>query len=124
MTHMTFGTETTAAGINALTGRLVTLVQYAAGAVIALGAVAGIARFMDTGLPACDGARVDRTLKTIARANGGGTVAAHREIGRTDRETTCGATVTAADGSRRELAYRIFRNEAGRVRVSASWTAL
>ncbi len=120
MTHATYTTET---ATDALTSRLVTLVQYAAGAVLVLGTVAGIARFMDTGLPACDGARVDRTLKTIARVNGGGTVAAHRELGRTDRETTCAATMTAADGTRRELAYRIFRNEAGRVRVSATWAA-
>lgn len=120
MTHTTFATEATN-GIDAFTARLGTLVQYAAGAVVALGAVAGIARFMDTGLPACDGARVDRTLKAIARANGGGSVSAHREVGRTDRETGCAATVTAADGTRREITYRIFRNEAGRVRVSAVW---
>ncbi|MBL8568804.1 MAG: hypothetical protein JNK84_06925 [Phreatobacter sp.] len=120
MTHMTFATAT-AGGIDALAARLGILVQYTAGAVIALGAVAGLARFMDTGLPACDGARIDRTLKTIARANGGGSVSAHREVGRTDRETGCAATVTAADGTRREITYRIFRNDAGRVRVSAAW---
>lgn len=121
MTHMTFDT---ACRLDVLTGRLLTLVQYAAGAVLVLGMVAGLARLLDTGLPACDGARVERTLKTFARFNGGGSVSAQREIGRTDRETACTAIVSSADGTRREIAYRIFRNEAGRVRVSAAWTAL
>jgi hypothetical protein len=120
MTHITIQPAATANG-NAVVARLVTLVQYAAGAVLTLAAVAGIARFMDTGLPACDGARVDRTLKAIARANGGGTISAQREAARDASHVACAATVVSADGTRREITYRIFRNEAGRLRVSAVW---
>jgi hypothetical protein len=121
MTHLTIQTGTAGHGANALVARLGTLVQYAAGAVLTLAAVAGIARFMDTGLPACDGARVERTLKIIARANGGATISAHRETARNGGEVACAAVATAADGARREITYRIFRNEAGRLRVSAAW---
>ena len=65
--------------LDRLVGRLGVLTQYAAGAVVALGVVAGIARITDTGLPACDSARVERTLKAVLRAvPEGGTLGTRR----------------------------------------------
>lgn len=101
------------------------VLHYSLGAVVALTALAGWLRLTDAGIPGCGAARVDRTLTAILRANGpeGAAAAARREISRTASEARCAATLSAADGTRYDMAYRIFRTEAGRLRVAASWQA-
>jgi hypothetical protein len=124
MTDQTIANTATETGT--LGRRLETVLHYAIGVVAVLSAAVAISRFLDTGLPGCASSRTDRTLASIVRANGleGATIAAKREVARDPTEVQCAAVITAADGSRRDLTYRIFRNEAGRVRVSASWHAL
>jgi hypothetical protein len=129
MTHLTLDTEATVSrriDTDALMRRGEALLHYSLGVVIALAAVAGIARLMDTGLPGCASARADRTLKTIVRHNGfaGASIEARRLVTRDAAAATCTATVTAADGSRHTLSYRIFRNDQGRVRISGTLGAL
>jgi hypothetical protein len=129
MTNYTITADTAVtAGIDTarLGERAVALLHYSLGVVIALAAVAGIARFMDTGLPSCASARADRTLQTIVRHNGfaGASIEAKRLVARDAAAATCSATVTAADGSRHTMSYRIFRNDQGRVRISATFGAL
>lgn len=98
------------------------VLHYSLGIAVTLAAAAGIARMADSGIPACESGRVDRTLRTIVR-NGlaGATISGKAEAFRGTTEARCTATLTAADGSKREMTYRVYRNETGRLRVNASW---
>jgi hypothetical protein len=82
-----------------------------------------MARLMDTGLPGCASGRVDRTLKTIVRDHGlaGAAISARHLVARDQTARNCTATVTAADGARYQMTYRIVRNDQGRVRVRAAF---
>lgn len=120
MTDQTIAIETTRTGRFAYT--LEAVLHYSLGIAVTLAAAAGIARMADTGVPACESGRVDRTLRTIVR-NGlaGATISGKAETLRSTTEARCTATLTAADGSTREMTYRVYRSDAGRLRVNASW---
>ena len=120
MTDHTIITDTARTGRTAYV--LEAVLHYSLGIAVTLAAAAGIARMADNGIPACDSGRVDRTLRTIVR-NGlsGATISGKAEAFRSATEARCTATLTAADGSKREMSYRVYRSEAGRLRVNASW---
>lgn len=99
------------------------LVQVLLGSALTLSALLVVARFVDSGLPGCSSMRAGSALKAILRHNslGGAAISETRELANEASEIRCAAVITATDGTKHDLTYRIYKSERGRTRISANW---
>lgn len=114
----------------AATGSTGTTILNVALAIVGIGILAlnasRLYEALDTSLPRCTASNIESTVLRIARGQGvdGPKLSAARQSEEAADQRTCTATLANAAGATTEVSYRIYRNDAGRTEVSASWNRI